>query len=159
MAYLYLLMVVWVVLLVFWSANPPASWWSSCGQWRLLPFACYYRLSYVSSSFLSLIFLCGMMPFFVVGVLPTLSELLLCKLYILLCFYMFMRMHVCLSLSSCLLYKTGLAIALSLAMNINCKRRLYFLKLLIYIWWTQADSWGIWYYSNVCSVRISRNAG
>jgi hypothetical protein len=49
MAYLYLLMVVWVVLQVFWTANPSASWWSSCGQCRLLSYACYYCLSYVSS--------------------------------------------------------------------------------------------------------------
>jgi hypothetical protein len=33
--HLYLLMVVWVVLQVVWPANPSASWWSSCGQWRL----------------------------------------------------------------------------------------------------------------------------
>jgi hypothetical protein len=35
MVYLYPLMVVWVVLQVFWPTNPSASWWSSCGQWRL----------------------------------------------------------------------------------------------------------------------------
>jgi hypothetical protein len=44
MVYLYLLMVVWVVLQVFWPANPSASWWSSCGQWRLLSLAHYYWL-------------------------------------------------------------------------------------------------------------------
>jgi hypothetical protein len=48
MAYLYLLIMVWVVLQVSWLANPSASWLSSCGQWRLLSFACYYCLSYVS---------------------------------------------------------------------------------------------------------------
>jgi hypothetical protein len=48
MAYLYLLM---VVLQVFRPANPSASWWSSCGQWRLLSYACYYCLSYVSSCY------------------------------------------------------------------------------------------------------------
>jgi hypothetical protein len=36
MAHLYLLVVVWVVLQVLWPANPSASWWSSCWQWRLL---------------------------------------------------------------------------------------------------------------------------
>jgi hypothetical protein len=41
MAYLYLLVVVWVVLQVLWPANPSASWWSSCGQWRHLSYACY----------------------------------------------------------------------------------------------------------------------
>jgi hypothetical protein len=35
----------------FWPANPSASWWSSCGQWRLLSYACYYCLSYVSSCY------------------------------------------------------------------------------------------------------------
>jgi hypothetical protein len=35
MAHLYLFMVVWVVLQVLLPANPSASWWSSCGQWRL----------------------------------------------------------------------------------------------------------------------------
>jgi hypothetical protein len=35
MAHLYLFMVVWVVLQVLWPANPSASLWSSCGQWRL----------------------------------------------------------------------------------------------------------------------------
>jgi hypothetical protein len=50
MTYLYLLMVVWVVLQVFWPVNPSASWWSSCGQWRLLSFACYCSC-YVSSCY------------------------------------------------------------------------------------------------------------
>jgi hypothetical protein len=49
--YLYHLMMVWVVLQAFWPAFPSASWWSSCGQWRLLSFACYYCLSYVSSCY------------------------------------------------------------------------------------------------------------
>jgi hypothetical protein len=32
---LYLLMMDWVVLQSLWPASPSASWWSSCGQWRL----------------------------------------------------------------------------------------------------------------------------
>jgi hypothetical protein len=49
MAHLYLLVVVWVVLQVLWPANPPASWWSSCGQWRLFVL---WLLLLVSSSWL-----------------------------------------------------------------------------------------------------------
>jgi hypothetical protein len=32
---LYLVMMVWAVLQALWPASPSASWWSSCGQWRL----------------------------------------------------------------------------------------------------------------------------
>jgi hypothetical protein len=51
MVYLFLLMVVWVVLQVLWPANPSASWWSSCGQWRL---SVLRLLLLVSSSWLVL---------------------------------------------------------------------------------------------------------
>jgi hypothetical protein len=51
MVHLYLLMVVWVVLQVLWPANPSASWWSSCGQWR---FFVLRLLLLVSSSWLVL---------------------------------------------------------------------------------------------------------
>jgi hypothetical protein len=51
MAHFCLLMVVWVVLQVLWPANPSASWWPSCGQWR---FFVLHLLLLVSSSWLVL---------------------------------------------------------------------------------------------------------
>jgi hypothetical protein len=59
MAYLYPLEVVWVVFRVYWPANPSASWWSSCGQWRLFVIRLLFLLvlrKQLLCVFLSLIF-------------------------------------------------------------------------------------------------------
>jgi hypothetical protein len=73
MAFLYLLLVVWVVLQVFLA-------WLSISVvvielWAVEAFVFLLLLLLVLRkqllcAFLSLIFLCGMMPFFLVGVLP-----------------------------------------------------------------------------------------
>jgi hypothetical protein len=93
MLHLYLLMVVWAVLQVLWPANPSASWWSSCGQWRLFVLR---LLLLVSSSWLVLSML-QMQHLYMGPLLYTTSNVEFCWFYNL---YIYIQLITCIRTTS-----------------------------------------------------------